>query len=291
MIPKVLHYCFGLSPDVRKKQQWALIHYACLRSAVERIKPREVRFYCQYEPTGPWWELTRNLVIIEKIDAPRQIFGNPLMHGAHQADVVRLQKLLSKGGIYLDTDVFIHKSFDCLLEHSTVLGEQGINGRVHGLCNAVILAEAQAPFLQKWYAEYKWFRSRGQDRFWDEHSVKVPYALAKEFSNEVTVLPQSAFFFPSCMPEGVTSMFASAEPIDLSGSYASHLWERVVWDRYLENLTPRQVRRHETNFHRWTRPMIATLPDDYGAPAMTARLSRRLRHVKRSVAGLLQHRG
>src|SRR5215475_10420182 len=113
MIPKILHYCFGMSPDFGGKP-WSLIHHVCVRSAVRHIRPSEVFLYCEYEPSGPWWELTRPLVTVQKIEGPRAIFGNPLLHPAHQADVVRVEKLLETGGIYLDADVFVHKSFDAL---------------------------------------------------------------------------------------------------------------------------------------------------------------------------------
>ena len=282
MIPKVLHYCFGLSPDFGGKP-WSLIHYACLKSAVERMQPADVFFYCEYEPAGPWWDLTRKMVTVERIKAPREIFGNPLLHAAHRADVVRLEKLLSVGGIYLDADVFVHKGFDCLLEHKTVLGEQQVGGVVMGLCNAVILAEAQAPFLQRWLSRYRSFRSRGHDAYWDEHSVRLPYQLSKEYPGEITVLPPSAFFWPTFTTEDLAMIFDSAVHLDHSNSYATHLWESVVWQRYLEDLTPRRVRKLDTNFHRWVRPMIENLPDAYGAPAAVDRIARRIRRLGRRV--------
>ncbi len=180
MIPKALHYIFGMSPSEGGKP-WSLVHYACLRSAIERIKPSDVFFYYEHEPSGPWWEITRGIVDAERITAPREIFGNPLVHYAHQADVVRLEKLLTRGGIYLDADVFVHAAFDDLLGHSAVLGKQVVDETEIGLCNAVILAEAHAPFLRRWRSEYRSFRSKGRDAYWDEHSVRIPFQLSKQF--------------------------------------------------------------------------------------------------------------
>lgn len=287
MIPKVLHYCFGMSPDFGGKP-WSLVHYACVKSAIERLKPTDALFYCEYEPTGPWWELTRSMVTVEKVRAPREIFGNPLMHGAHQADVLRLEKLLSLGGIYLDADVFVHSSFDSLLGNATVLGEERVEGTVVGLCNAVILAESGAPFLERWHSEYRWFRSKGHDNYWDEHSVRLPYQLSKSFPGEVTILPHSAFFWPTFTEKGLARIYNSAETIDLSGVYATHLWESPAWERYLEHLTPRRVRARHTNFHQWVRPIIERLPDDYGAPALADRLGRGIRQVRRRARSMNQ---
>jgi hypothetical protein len=205
------------------------------------------------------------------------------MHVAHRADVVRLEKLLSRGGIYLDVDVFVHGPFDHLLGNSTVLGKQVLDETIVGLGNAVILAEPQAPFLKRWHAEYRSFRSKGHDIYWDQHSVRLPYQLSKQFPDEITLLPHTAFFWPTYKAEDLRLIFDSAEPIDLAGAYANHLWETPAWEPYLEHLTPGRVREVDTNFHRWARPMLVELPDDYGAPTVTARLARGARRLKRRV--------
>lgn len=196
MIPLILHYCyFGGKP-------WSLVHYACVKSAVERIKPERVLLHCDNEPSGPWWELTRPLVTVERLAAPTEIFGNRLFHPAHQADVVRLEALQKLGGIYLDIDVFVHRSFNPLLSNSVVLGEQKVDNTTGALCNAVLLAEPRAPFLAKWYSEYKSFRARGHDEHWDEHAVKVPYRLSKLYPGEITILPYTAFYWPTFLSSG-----------------------------------------------------------------------------------------
>jgi Glycosyltransferase sugar-binding region containing DXD motif len=285
MIPKTLHYVFGMASDAGGKP-WSLVHYACLKSALERIRPKDVYFYCEYEPKGPWWELTRKFVNLEKIKAPCEIFGNPLIHPAHRADVVRLEKLISRGGIYLDADVFVHRSFDDLLCNATVLGKQVLDGAEFGLCNAVILSEAQAPFLKRWFSEYRSFRSRGRDEFWDEHSVQVPLKLSKDFPREVTSLSHLAFYWPTFRPEDIKLIFDSSAQIDISKAFATHLWESVAWERYLEYLTPGRVRSIDSNFHGWVRPFVASLPYSLGAPNVPDRLIlavRTLRNQLRAV--------
>ena len=273
-IPKILHYTFGMARDFGGKP-WSLVHHVCLKSAVERIKPQRVYFHCQFEPSGPWWDLSRELVTLSKIDAPKEIFGRPLKHVAHQSDVVRLQKLIEHGGIYLDADVLVQKSFDDLLGNSTVLGEEG-EGAEHGMANAVILAEPGAPFLRRWLSEYKSFRSMGRDEYWNEHSVQLPVRLAREHPEEITVLPPNAFFWPLWTEDHLDWIFRSASPIPLDGVYANHLWESNAW-RYLEDLTPGQLRAAESNFQSWASPFLAGLPDSYGAPTLGVHL-RKIRY-------------
>jgi hypothetical protein len=282
VIPKILHYTFGMASDFGGKP-WSLVHHVSLKSAIERIKPEQVFFYFEFEPNGPWWDLTRPLVTLVKIEAPREIFGRPLKHVAHRSDVVRLQKLIEHGGIYLDADVLVQRGFDNLLTHSTVLGQEGENAEV-GLANAVMLAEPRSPFLCRWLDEYRSFRSTGRDEFWNEHSVELPSKLAKAHPHEITILPYTAFFWPLWSKEHIEWIFASDKPIPLDETYCNHLWEAGAWE-YLEDLTPGRVRSIDTNFHRWARPFIAGLPDGYGTPP----LHRRLQKLKRKAIKNVQH--
>ncbi|WP_198669012.1 glycosyltransferase family 32 protein [Elioraea thermophila] len=284
-IPKTLHLCFGLAPR-NPNIMWDLAAHVCVRSAIERIRPDRVRFYTNWEPTGPWWRLTRPLVEVVKTEAPTEIFGVPLRHYAHRADVLRLQVLLEQGGIYLDSDVFVHRSFDDLLDHDVVIGREGHGDNFRGLCNAVILARPGAPFLRRWYESYRSFRSDGKE-FWAEHSVSLPARLAETHPDEVTVLPHDAFHWPLHTPEGLAQIFGPWPGHDPRSSYANHLWASAA-RRYLWDLTPGTVRRVDTAFHRWARPFLEDLPDEYGAPTLALRLQRRLRRLRLRFLGTMR---
>jgi SAM-dependent methyltransferase len=282
MIPKILHYCFGMAADFGG-QPWSLVNYVCVKSAVEQLNPSKVYFWCEYVPKGQWWRLTEGMVEVLQIRAPVEISGNPLLHPAHRADVVRLEKLIELGGIYLDADVFVHRDFDDLLHHRVVMGKEVVRQGETGLCNAVILAESGASFLCRWHEAYKTFRSRGRDEFWSEHSVGLPMRLASQFPDEITTLPPSAFFSPSWSEVGIERIFNSVEPIPSVGRYANHLWAGIAWEKYLEGLTPRRVRKVDSNFHIWARPLVSTLPDDYGAAAAIPRVAKRAREAAVSI--------
>src|SRR5215475_5367805 len=99
-IPKILHYCFGFHRSFGGKP-WSMVYFVCVKSAIERIKPDQAFIYYEFEPKGPWWEQTCKIATPVKMRAPRHIFGNPLYHPAHRADVVRLEVLIRQGGIYL----------------------------------------------------------------------------------------------------------------------------------------------------------------------------------------------
>lgn len=280
-----------MAPDFGGKP-WSLVHYVCLKSALECIRPDACVFHYEYEPSGPWWELSRGLVTLAKIEAPRSIFGNPIPHPAHRADVVRLEKLIEHGGIYLDCDVFVHRDFDDLLRHSAVLGSQDARGS-QGLCNAVMIAEARSPFLQKWYEGYRSFRGTGMNHLWDEHSVRLPLKLSRDLPDDIFILPPNAFFSPSYEQTELNKIFASAVPVDLDGKYANHLWEGAAWLEYLEGLTPKRVREVHSNFHQWARPFVSHLPDDFGSLPIPYRLftaGRRAQLRAKSAAKLVVER-
>jgi len=268
-IPKILHHTFGMARDFGGKP-WSLVHHVCLSSAVERIRPDQTFLYYEFEPYGPWWELSRKLVTPVRIEAPRSIFGRKLTHVAHRADVVRLQMLIEHGGIYLDADVLVQKSFDDLLAHRTVLGREGSEG----LANAVILAEPRSSFLCRWLEEYRSFQGGLPGTpDWNFHSVHLPAKIAQAHPREVTILPPSAFYWPLWTEDHLQWIFESTRPIFQDHVYANHLWENFAW-KYLEDLTPGRVRSIDTNFHVWARPLIDNLPDNFGAPSLLKRLQK-----------------
>ena len=82
---------------------------------------------------------------------------------------------MEHGGIYLDMDTLCLRPFTPLLHHECVMGHQNPGG----LCDATILAAPRSLFMRRWWNEYRWFRSKGHDEFWDEHATGVPYQLAQ----------------------------------------------------------------------------------------------------------------
>lgn len=218
MIPKILHYCFGMSPDFGKKP-WSQVHRMCFESAVKHIEPEKVIFWLGHEPEGPQWEPVRShpLVSLKFVDPPTTICGRPINHTAHRADLIRIRALQEYGGIYLDADVLVAKSFDPLLVNRCVLGKQGRNC----ICNAVMMSEPNHPFFDAWLDEYTWF----DDAKWAYHSVRVPYIVYGRCGDGVTLLPEDQFFAPPWQRwEQIFTRPLTHDP------YAIHLWEQLSWN-------------------------------------------------------------
>jgi len=268
MIPNILHFVFGMAPDFGGKP-FSLAHYLSVKSAVELNKPVNAIFHYEYEPGGEWWQNAKPLLTLHKIAAPGYFKGRQLYHVAHKADVVRLQALKESGGIYLDLDTISVKPLTSLLNHSFAIGQElqaayvpknwrqrvkyklGLikenNIGATGLCNAVLLSEKNSEFINLWLDEYKNFRSKGRDKYWNEHSVQVPEKLAAIHPEKITQLSPYAFHFPLYDKAGLKSMFEEVK--SFPEAYLHHLWESFSWNDYLSKLTVEKIMIRDTTYN------------------------------------------
>jgi hypothetical protein len=260
LIPNVIHFCFGLSPDQGGKP-FSLVHYLAVRSAVETNRPEAVRFYYRYEPSGEWWERARPFLDLHPVEPMAALYGVPDPHYAHQADFLRLAVLEEHGGIYLDMDVLCLRSFEPLRRHETVLGEEGKH-RAYGLCNAVILSAPGSWFVRNWLEGYdpatsRWrgFRSTGRDAHWNELSVRYPAYLARLYPDRLHVVDHRAFFWPTWTDEDLHLLYRGTGT-SFAESYCVHLWEQVAWEPYLKDLDVDFIRSVDNNFNRLARRFL-----------------------------------
>lgn len=219
---------------------WSWIHHVSVLTAAAANPGAEILFWYEHKPSGPWWDATRPHLTLCPIEAPRQIHGRPLVHPAHRADVLRLQLLEQYGGTYVDSDVWCLRPFPQPEACGFWMGRQG---EKYGLCNATMGANANAMFPALWLSRYKTFRSQGRDQYWDEHSVRLPLALARENPDLLTIYPPDAFFAP--LWGRLRHVFSAPRPGRprqkfLGHSYSVHLWESICWG-WLSRLGPRRI--------------------------------------------------
>ncbi len=227
MIPKILHFVYGLAEDFGGKP-FTFFHWAAIRSAMAVHPGWRVMFWYAHLPDTPYFEDLADEMELMRIDAPEEIFGRPLLHVAHKADVVRLQVLIEHGGVYMDVDTLTVRPFDDLLDNKFVMGIETADGKPVGLCNAIMMAEPRSMFALGWLKSYEAFRSKGRDEYWSEHSVKVPALLAERYPGEITILPNSAFFDPDWTRDGLKKMFYAVNAFP--EARAHHLWEALAWN-------------------------------------------------------------
>ncbi len=285
MIPNVIHFIW-----IGKGPPFSLLHYLSIVSAAKVNRPDALVFHFADEPAGPWWERAKPYLVLERITAPEEIFGNPVEHYAHKTDVLRLDILGRSGGIYLDLDVVCVNPLAPLLDKQCVMGKQSHQG----LCNAVILAEPGSAFIGKWLEAYRTF----DGSVWDFHSVRLPQQLAASHGDLIRVLNKYAFFYPTwqdplyhllwsnrlppsdrwraadkavrrfltdCLllrfpPRNEFHVFRTRrwQAAKLAGSYCIHLWETRRWDPYLRDLTPEFLRNSDALFPSLMRQVLGS---------------------------------
>ncbi|MBD0258570.1 MAG: hypothetical protein ICV83_22880, partial [Cytophagales bacterium] len=176
--------------------------------------------------------------------------------------------LLQYGGIYLDLDTICvrplvplygksgfmigsqlnHESFSLRLKRSVRSLDLGpvMSGQM-GLCNAVLLASRNNPFVKIWYDSYRYFRSKGRDEYWHEHSVIVPRQLAATYKSLVKIASPYRFHYPIYDEDGLKNLFERTKVFP--DAYVHHLWETLSWDRYLQHLTPEGISSVDTTYN------------------------------------------
>ena len=240
-IPNVFHFVFGLKPDFGNKP-FGLVHYLAIKSAVMVNKPDKVYLWYKYKPSGIWWDRASQFFEAAPIDDYAECAGVPRDHHAHRTDLARLTVLLTLGGIYLDADVICVRPFTDLLHHKCVMGWED-QGQQH-LCNAVILAEKHAKFIQLQLDSQKDFRPG----MWGQICITRAGELAKENPDLVHTPDLMAFHWPTHSPAGIEYMH-DGEGAEFPEAYCHHLWEQIAWPR-LRDLTPEYILSSQTNFCR-----------------------------------------
>ena len=261
-IPHVVHFVYGL----KENAPFGLQQYLALRSAWDVHRPTKLWVHYTHlprpEPNGShWWHEAKKFATLRHVLPPTSIWGRPLLHYAHQSDVLRLQVVERWGGIYLDMDsISVRPLPPELRAQSALLGIQDTprggttreHARWYGLCNAIFAAEPGAPFIKQWLEEYRSFNSSGRDGQWDLLSVRRPADMYDErCPNDrcpavhggqcelLRALPSQAFF-PVGWAHVEKAMFDASRwswgARALRRSYAIHLWSQGTMPGWVDRL-------------------------------------------------------
>lgn len=253
-IPNIIHFVYGFKEQT---EEFELYKYIAIESAYHVNKPDKIYFYYWYEPYGQWWDKIKVRLTLLKTKIPTEIFGNPIKHYAHAADIIRLQKLNELGGIYLDIDTICLKPFTDLLNNEFVMGLQSN----YGLCNATMLAKPNSRFGKLLIESYKTFRSVGRDKYWDEHSVKLPLKLSNSNPSLIKILDSTKLFYPlwHTMPQILFNKHINIHEHKnlIKNSYSIHLWDTFNHN-YLKELTFNQILSENTIYNLFARKILQT---------------------------------
>lgn len=234
LVPNLAHYIWF------SKRQMNFYHLLSVLSASKFLKPCLILIHGDFKPDGVYWQylLTRvpNIIHVYRIP-PETVFGIPLAHNEHKADIGRIEALQLFGGIYIDTDEIILKSLDNLRAFPFTLS----HAFDYNLSNGLIISKQNATFLNLWLSQYKTYNGKQ----WGFHSTIVPFQLSKKYPDLIHVEDKTFV-----RPNGMELPLLFKRNFNWSKNYAIHLFIRFyksqhnVHDiRYL-NTTIGSVARH-----------------------------------------------
>lgn len=129
---------------------------------------------------------------------------------AFVADVCRLHALYQEGGIYLDTDMLVVRSFDDLLDSDFFLGEER-----EGIVNAAIIGSVKEnPLILDLLSKY------GETNFDHEKPLDIPSFLTLNLDKRTVKIYPPAYFYPLPFSKKGQDYKSYIQP----ETYALHLW-------------------------------------------------------------------
>lgn len=244
MVPNIIHMMYFLGP---KSRPFNFINYLAVRAAYEIQNPDSFYFYYNEEPQDSiHWENIKQYVTLVKIDPPQ------IDYPQYQADMVRMEKLIEHGGIYLDTDMILLKNLFPFMDEPCTLGGEGYVDNKIGLntndirfigsiSNAIIICEPQNQFMKMWYEKMP---NAMKSDIWAYHAVLLPLDLYKK--NPILVdLKSVETFVPFDFRNDYIFYDIPGAEEELKQSYSMHLWE-TIWKDKLKDIDNEYLKNSNT---------------------------------------------
>jgi len=167
-IPKIIHYCWLTDDESRPKPQ---IVTDCINSWKEVMPDYEIRCWGMSD-----FDIDSIHFVKEACEAKKW---------AYASDYIRLHALYNYGGIYMDTDVITHRSFDPFLHHSAFSSVEFWPELYHesikknettglGILSAVLAAEPKHIWIKTF-----------MDFYTDKHFVNTPQFMESMINSGV----------------------------------------------------------------------------------------------------------
>lgn len=235
MIPNILHF-INIGP-----RPLSFLHFISIYSAYKLNNPDKIYVYCDHEQnTSKYYDILKDIVTFEFIDPPTEINGVKLDSYQYKADIIRMNKLIEKGGIYMDLDIISLKPLTKFLNYHVVLGSElsdDPNTRniqdFKSVSNAIILSEPNNEFMKEWL---KQMPENIINKPWAYHAVCLPKDILLNNMYNVHLEPSNTFV-PFCFRKPYIFDNNKKYMIEeLKDSYTIHLWE-TIWNRdYISGL-------------------------------------------------------
>ena len=176
-IPRIIHYCwFGgkEKPEIVKR---------CIKSWKDILVDYEIKEWNESN-----FDINSNLFVKQAYEAGKFAFVS---------DFVRVNALYNYGGIYLDTDVEVFKSFDDLLDNDSFWGFEEKNYIATSTIGCKKGNKLIKEFLSK-YNDKKFIFENGQENLETNVSIvsEIISSLGVEMNNKYQKIEGLATFYP-----------------------------------------------------------------------------------------------
>jgi predicted O-methyltransferase YrrM len=221
-IPKIIHLLYFGETNFEN------YHYECIKSIIKNMPNYKVILYNKVEPiNNKYWDDIKKYIEIEKIDVPEEYNGYSLHYFQYKADVVRLNVLYEKGGIYLDIDLLIIKNFENVINtgYDLYLSEEG--EKDGGLINAFIACKPKNEFIKLWLESFKTGLRMENWAYHIRDGNKNLLNNNKHYNIKYNInILESKYFFPFAWPE--RHKFENIREYLNDDIYGIHLFETIL---------------------------------------------------------------
>lgn len=241
-IPNIIHF-ICISP-----MKFELYHYIAIISAHTIHKPDKIYVYVDIEPVNNfYWEIVKDYIIIEKIVPPTIFRGIYIPQPQYQADIIRLEKLIERGGIYLDIDNLSLKPFTDLMDYHLVMGASPISTvervdqltHIDAISNSIILCVPNHPLLVEWYNIIDEYMN--ENYVWAYCAVCLPRDILlknTDYQKITNILDWKTNFCPFDWLEHPFILDNSCNHRigEINKLYTIVFYQTMVYDQYLKNI-------------------------------------------------------
>lgn len=236
------HFVFGLR---EQREPFHILHYLCLASCRAVNRPDAVYFHYRHEPYGPWWDKIKPHLCLLRVpeavagfaparyaeSAEGRLIERLGLSYAHEADFLRMDLLIARGGVYADMDtIFVRPYPDEWFAEDFAIGDENAPcgpGQIlrPTLCNAVMFAGPASRFASAWRERM----AAAFDGSWSGHSCHEAARLWRVMPDALRVLPREYFYRHGSTVAGLRTLLEESgrEHADM---YSVHLWAHLWWD-------------------------------------------------------------
>jgi len=219
-VPNIVHFVWFTFNGNSKN--FTFLQYLSVISASKLIRPRDIYFHTDKPPIGYYWrqvlELSNFHVVHRK--PTTTIYGHAIetpLYENQASDLERLTILTETGGIYLDSDVLVTRSFDDLLKYDLTLGLESEDS----ICNAVIISKPSTPLLIPWIRTFV-FDFKTHMRTYNAIQVPSKLFLHNQRFNSIINIEEKHFFRPNY--NELDRLTSPHRKFDWKDNYVIHLW-------------------------------------------------------------------